>query len=515
VPPPRFGRWPVRRYAATRPILRIDAMTLRRRIVLAFLTIAVVLVAPAIYGLYTLWELREITQNLRTRDAVGALALGRLQTAFGEVQHWQRMEYLNALAGAADAQRDARALRDTSAARVEAEVRNLAQARYAGEVRATQERWGELNRALREHDRRLDAGELDGAEEQQQVVDAAFADVSRTLDPIGQAINVTGEEQVRLAETLAARASTTTLAALAAALLLALLIAGWLARSILRPIDQLRHGMSVVAAGDFEPQLRVDPERPDELGDLARSFDQMTHQLAELDRLKAEFVSVASHELKTPLSVIKGYVSLLQEGIYGDVPEQQGKVLASVSDQTDRLGRLIQQLLDISRFEAGGGRLDLQQVELQGFLADLATSFEALAVQNRIDFRVEVGDDLPPTLLADPDRLNEVVGNLLSNAFKFTPREGTIRLRAHPQNGGVVMEVEDTGIGIPRDQLPRIFEKFYQVENTAQPKSIGSGLGLAISREIVEAHGGTIGAESEPGRGTTFRVYLPRNGGPA
>jgi signal transduction histidine kinase len=488
----------------------VRAMTLRSRIALAFLTIALILVGPAIYGLSTLWELRNITQNLRTRDAVGALALGRMQTAFGEVQHWHRMYLLNTLAGQDQARADARGRIASNVARFESELDRLAEARYGAEVARTRARWDELNQGIQSHALLLDAGQLDLAERfEQDSLAVRFAGVAATLDPIGQAINRAGEEQAERAESLATRAASTTLIALAIAVLLAVLVAGWLARSLLRPINELRRGMSVVAAGDFEPELRVDPGRPDELGDLARSFDRMTQQLTELDRLKAEFVSVASHELKTPLSVIKGYVGLLQEGIYGPLDEKQVRVLTSVSDQTDRLGRLIQQLLDISRFEAGGHRLDLKQVELRPFLAELATSFEALAVQNRIDFRLEAENGLPDSVRADPDRLNEVVGNLLSNAFKFTPREGQIRLRAESLPDGLVLEVRDTGIGIPAGHLARIFEKFYQVENSVQPKSIGSGLGLAISKEIVEAHGGTIAAESEEGRGTTFRVVLP------
>lgn len=240
----------------------------------------------------------------------------------------------------------------------------------------------------------------------------------------------------------------------------------------------------------------------------------MTRQLAELDRLKAEFVSVASHEIKTPLSVIRGYASLLEDGIYGEVSEQQRKALHSISDQTERLARLVQRLLDISRFEAGGGRLECREIELRPFLSDLAQGFDVLAYQNEIAFELEVQDDLPETLVGDPDRLNEVLGNLLSNAFKFTPKGGKIRLAARPGRERnpvreVVIEVVDTGVGIPADKLPKIFEKFFQVENEAQPRSVGSGLGLAIAREIVEAHGGTIGAESRPGQGTTFRVVLP------
>jgi signal transduction histidine kinase len=132
-----------------------------------------------------------------------------------------------------------------------------------------------------------------------------------------------------------------------------------------------------------------------------------------------------------------------------------------------------------------------------------------LAYQNEIDFKLEAEPTIPDRVLADPDRLNEVLGNLLSNAFKFTPRGGSILVRGWGENGIAVVEVIDTGVGIPEDMLPRIFEKFFQVDNEAQPRSMGSGLGLAIAQEIAEAHGGTIAAESTEGEGTTFRLSLP------
>src|SRR5690606_13637868 len=149
------------------------------------------------------------------------------------------------------------------------------------------------------------------------------------------------------------------------ALILALAIGVWTGRSLLRPVSELRRGMAHIAEGDFEPNLTISTHRQDEIGDLARSFSLMTTDLAALDRLKAEFVSVASHELKTPLSVIRGYVSLLRDEVYGDISPEQKKVLVSVGDQTDRLGRLIQQLLDISRFEAGVGRLDVREMDFR------------------------------------------------------------------------------------------------------------------------------------------------------
>jgi signal transduction histidine kinase len=488
---------------------------LRDRFLLTLFLIALLLVAPAVYGLFALRELRQVAYTLSTRDAVGALSLGRLQTAFGEVENADVIYLALATPSAPSGDRtDARARVEAGVMRVEAELQRLTRGGYEQVAAPAVAAWSNLRRALAEEQRLVEAGAVDAADRyHEEVVDPAFAAMDRSLDPIGTAINQVGADQVRLAQNIAAGAATTILLALAAALMIALAIGAWLARTVLRPVQELRRAMGVVAEGNFEPELRIERGRADEIGDLARSFRWMTGELAELERLRAQFVAVASHELKTPLSVIKGYVALVLDGIYGEVSQEQTKVLRSVSDQGDRLGRLIQQLLDISRFEAGGGRIDVQTIELRVFLEELSVSFEALALQNDIDFQLEVEPDLPRTLRGDPDRLNEVIGNLLSNAFKFTPRKGAIRLRARngarSSDSGVIVEVSDTGVGIPPDKLPHIFEKFYQVENEAQPLSVGSGLGLAIAQEIVEAHGGTITADSEEGRGTTFRVLLP------
>jgi signal transduction histidine kinase len=494
-------------------------MRLQQRFLLALIVIAAVLVTPAVFGRAALKKLRDVTGVLQARDAVGALSLGRLQTAFGQLDSDERI-YL-ALAGQPGPERErARARMTAEAQRVAAELNRLETSGYPTSVRSAYPAWNRLQNALAEEQRLIEAGLVEDADRfHTSTVDPAFAAVDRSLDPIGIAINQAGQGQVELAKEIARRAGTTLLLALSVALALALVLGGWLARSVLRPIHELRRGMGRVAEGDFEPDLRIPLDRPDELGDLGRSFRWMAEQLRELERLRAEFVSVASHELKTPLSVIKGYVSLLEDGIYGEVPEEQQKVLAAIGDQGDRLARLVQQLLDVSRFEAGGARLHIQPVALRSFLKDLAESFEPLAVQSEIDFRMEASPDLPDTVSVDPDRMNEVVGNLLSNAFKFTPRQGKIVLAAHrgmrQNDQAIVIEVTDTGVGIPPEKLPRVFEKFYQVENSAQPLSVGSGLGLAISKEIVEAHEGTITAESRVGRGTTFRVIIPTAQQPA
>ncbi|CAN5841305.1 hypothetical protein BH23GEM6_BH23GEM6_09600 [soil metagenome] len=481
-------------------------MRLRRRLVLTLILLSVILLAPSVWSLFALRELRQITYELSTRDAVGALTLGRLQTAFSEVDNAQRI-YL------ALANPEARERVEGGSQRVTQELTRLAEGGYQRVVAPAAEEWERVQGAIEEEQRLVEAGEVQAADAyRDEVVDPAFARMDATLDPIGQAINEVGAQQVERAQSIAVAANTSTFLGLIIALVIALAIGSWATRGLLRPIDRLRGGMAVVAGGDFEPDVRIPPDRPDEIGDLARSFARMTDQLAALDRMKAEFVSIASHELKTPLSVIKGYVSLLRDGVYGPVPEQQVKILVSVGEQTDRLGRLIQQLLDVSRFEAGGGRLEIQPIDVRAFLNDLKSSFEVLAYQNEIEFTLEVQDRLPETIHGDSDRLNEVLGNLLSNAFKFTGRGGSITVHAgnsESSEEGVEILVRDTGIGVPAELLPRIFDKFFQVENEAQPRSVGSGLGLAIAREIVDAHGGTISAESEVGRGTTFRVVLP------
>jgi len=166
-------------------------------------------------------------------------------------------------------------------------------------------------------------------------------------------------------------------------------------------------------------------------------------------------------------------------------------------------------LLDVSRFEAGGGRLEPRPIRLDDILSELESAFHVLALQREIHFRVERHEGLPDEVYWDLDRINEVLGNLLSNAFKFTPHGGSVELAVERVDGGVLMEVRDTGAGIPAEQLPRIFEKFYQADNQRAARGSGSGLGLAIAKQIVDAHGGSISCESTPGVGTTFSITLP------
>jgi signal transduction histidine kinase len=246
----------------------------------------------------------------------------------------------------------------------------------------------------------------------------------------------------------------------------------------------------------------------------------MTERLAELDRIKAEFVSVASHELKTPINVMLGYVALVQEGLYGPVTVAQADVLRTVEAQGQQLARLVQHLLDVSRFRAGAGRIEPRPVALRPFLGDQERAHAVLARQRGLTLTLVADAALPEVVSWDIDRMSEVLGNLLSNAVKFTPEGGRVSLIAEPAPDLAAVDlkrpgpalrlvVEDTGVGIAPAQLPHIFDKFYQADNQARASAAGTGLGLAIAKQIVEAHGGIIGVESTPEVGTRFVMLVP------
>jgi PAS domain S-box-containing protein len=228
----------------------------------------------------------------------------------------------------------------------------------------------------------------------------------------------------------------------------------------------------------------------------------------EADRAKTEFISTVSHELRTPMTSIKGYVDLLLMGSAGSLSETQQRFLQIVRANADRLRTLVDDLLDISRIESGRLQLDLRPVPLESAVEAVVASFKARVDEKRQQIEVELPDHLP-LVMADNDRLIQILMNLVSNAHKYTPEGGQIRIRARLQEEMIRVEVQDTGIGIPPEALPRIFERFYRVDDPRVQETSGAGLGLSIVRTLVELHGGQIGVESEVGKGSTFYFTLP------
>ena len=340
-------------------------------------------------------------------------------------------------------------------------------------------------------------------------ISPALLNVDRSLSIAANAMEQRTAQQVDDFAVRTQEASVLAVGALGIASLIAIIVAIWLMRSISGPLRELDAGMRAVAEGHFKRPLAISADRSDEFGRLAESFRSMAAQLEELDRLKAEFVSIATHELKTPVNVILGYLQLLQENVYGELNERQRGIAGTLVSQTQLLSRLIRQLLDVSRFEAGGGKLEMKPVVLAEFLDDLEHAFRVLALQREVSFDVKSDRDIPHEVLWDPVRMNEVLGNLLSNAFKFTNKAGRVSLVVGREGDHVRMEVSDTGAGIPQDQLPHIFEKFYQADTQAPLALRGAGLGLAIAKSIVTAHNGKIEVKSRVSVGTTFTIRLP------
>jgi signal transduction histidine kinase len=226
----------------------------------------------------------------------------------------------------------------------------------------------------------------------------------------------------------------------------------------------------------------------------------------ELEQIKSQLLSTVSHELRTPLASIKGFATtLLRRDVEWD-EDSRREFLSIIDEESDRLSELIGNLLDMSRIEAGELPVEPEPTDLQPIIRDTAAEFQMMTGDHRIE--VDLPQDLP-LVMADPRRARQVLRNLVENAVKYSPGGGEIRIEARPQQGELHVSVGDTGIGIDADQLDRIFDRFYQVDSASTRKVGGSGLGLAISKAIIEAHGGAIWVDSQPGVGSTFHVTLP------
>ncbi len=244
----------------------------------------------------------------------------------------------------------------------------------------------------------------------------------------------------------------------------------------------------------------------EELRAKHEELQRANEELKELDRLKSEFVSMVSHELRTPLTNINGSVELMLQAGDSLEPKLQRQMLQIIGEQSARLTRLVQGILNVSRIESRNLYLHLQPVDVPTLVKKVVANLATITTQHRFEI---LGDDHLPPAWADPDRVEEVLTNLLDNAIKYSPNGGAITVDAHARDGAMIISVTDRGIGIPERERERIFEKFYRVERGDARETYGHGLGLYISKKLVEAHGGRIWVESKLGEGSTFSFTLP------
>jgi signal transduction histidine kinase len=279
------------------------------------------------------------------------------------------------------------------------------------------------------------------------------------------------------------------------------------------------------ATAELQQRMNELAQANEEIATLYRNAQAHVEQLEELDRLKSRFLSMASHELKTPLTSISGLSQVLlrrmrrrlDQGRPGEtewIEEQRGHVdrLELLNSQTARLGRLVDELLDVSRIESGKLEFRVAAVNLAELVTQVADRLQMMTNQHTIE--VDVDDAADAAVRGDRDHREQVLDNLVTNAIKFSPDGGTIRVGVHCDGDDVLLSVQDSGVGISPNQLDAIFGLFYQAEDPVSRRTGGMGLGLYISKEIVTRHGGRIWAESEPNQGSTFTVALPRQDAP-
>jgi signal transduction histidine kinase len=250
----------------------------------------------------------------------------------------------------------------------------------------------------------------------------------------------------------------------------------------------------------------------EELKERARKLEQAYRELQAVDRLKDELVQNVSHELRTPLTFVKGYVELLLEGDMGPINERQREALSIVAEKTNSVTRLVSDIIFLEQIERQ--TLQLKPVNMVDVVRLALQGCEVTAAAAGIHLQTDLEPDLP-SVVADRDRLNQVFDNLLVNSIKFSPQGGPITIRLRHEGSSILVTLSDTGIGIPKDQLSRVFERFYQVDGSSTRHYGGAGVGLAIVKRIVESHGGRIWVESELGQGSTFYFTLPIAGPPA
>lgn len=269
--------------------------------------------------------------------------------------------------------------------------------------------------------------------------------------------------------------------------------------------DLLRRRLSEVEASF----LRTVNDAQAEILAMNEALAQANAQLQEVDRMKDAFLSMITHELRTPLTVISGITEMLSEGIYGALGDEQFKQIAQLSEQAARLRQLVNDLLDLSKMEAGMMKLRCEWLPPRVLAEAVIEQLQPLAQQAGVELAHNVGYDLPE-IECDGQRIEQVLTNLLSNALKFTPRGGQVQLSAQLTAEALQFCVTDTGCGIAPEAQRYIFDKFFQVHSHARAQAKGTGLGLAIVKHLVELHGGQVSVRSEPGAGSQFCFRLPR-----
>ncbi|BCS52611.1 ATP-binding protein [Geobacter sp. SVR] len=339
--------------------------------------------------------------------------------------------------------------------------------------------------------------------EKERLVNEAMAELGRLKASSQQSIL----RKINELDRTGTRARTVAQVITGIALLFGIALSIVITRSITLPLSRMKKKTGEVAGGILKADLDLDLAAPPEIATLAAAFNSMCMKLGEVDRMKSDFYSLMSHELRTPLTSIREGTNLFLEGLGGDVTEKQRELLVIIAEESSRLIELVSSLLELSRLEAGVLTCAFLPADLPGLVMRAVREIAPLAEAKNITIESHIGE--MPAVSMDPERILQVLRNLLGNALKFTPPGGTVQVAVSRRGDEIRLSVTDTGPGIPEQELGTIFDKYRQASTTRTHGFQGTGLGLAIVRHIVEAHGGKVWAESEIKRGSTFTCALP------
>lgn len=324
------------------------------------------------------------------------------------------------------------------------------------------------------------------------------------------------------------RAAAVTTFFLLSGVFLAYVVSVVLARSITQNVERLHSGVRRISASRFDERVSVDSG--DEIQDLAESFNSMADRLQtsigalreaygrleSLDQAKRSLLATVSHELKTPLTALRGYLELLEEGRLGGLSSEAGRAVDICLKNVGRLTKRIEELVELARLERGTGLVITEQIDLGNFVKGIVETMWPRLEEKELRCTWTAAPDIP-RVIGNSEHLERAFLNLLDNAIKFTPEAGTIRIVVEQEERnevpGVRIRVVDNGIGIPGDQLENVFDRFYQIDQTSRRRYGGLGLGLALVKRAVELHHGEVSVESAPEEGSTFIVWLPVDGG--
>jgi signal transduction histidine kinase len=274
---------------------------------------------------------------------------------------------------------------------------------------------------------------------------------------------------------------------------------------ITKPLKQISNAAKVIAGGEFSRRLSIDTE--DEIGELAKAFNQMVAALQNLEEMRRGFIANVSHELRTPMTSISGFIEGILDGTIP--PEKQKDYLEIVKEEVMRLNRLVNELLDLARMEAGEIHIVTKDFNINELIRRCIIKLESLIMEKNLEIVANFEEE-DVFVRADIDAIERVILNLIHNAVKFTPEEGIICLSTSIQKDNVLISVADNGIGMEKEELDMIWDRFYKSDKSRSRDKLGTGLGLAIVKNLINEHGQDVWAESEAGRGTTFYFTLKR-----